>query len=90
MFEMQKIYYFTEGNEYTGSCSADGKQLRYRVALDRENERVLAWRWREDLCFERAKEKEEAFAPISDEGLDQIRAWLREGWREMGGDPEAT
>ena len=54
---MQKLVYFTEGDRFAGSHSGDGRIIRYRVEPNRENERLLAWCWREDLCFEKAKEK---------------------------------
>ena len=82
MFDMQKLVYFTEGNRFSGSRSEDGRIIRYRVDPDKENERLLAWCWREDLCFEKAKEKSEGSFPLTQDGLEQLLAWLEEGFAE--------
>lgn len=82
MFDMQKLVYFTEGNRFSGSRSENGRIIRYRVDPDKENERLLAWCWREDLCFEKAKEKSEGSFPLTQDGLEQLLAWLEEGFAE--------
>lgn len=80
MFDMQKLVYFTEGNRFAGSYSRDGKVIRYRVEPDKENAQLAAWCWREDVCFEKAREKVDGRFPLSQEGLDQVQAWLGENW----------
>lgn len=82
MIDMQKLVYFTEGNRFAGSHSGDGRLIRYRVEPDKENEQLLAWCWREDVCFEKAKEKEESRFPLSQEGLEQLTGWLEAGFDE--------
>lgn len=81
MFDLQKLVYFTEGNTYSGSRTESGGLLRYRVEPDRENELLLAWCWREDVCFQRAGEKKEKQFPLKQEGLEQIQNWLEENFR---------
>lgn len=83
MFDMQKLVYFTEGNRFSGSRTEDGRIIRYRVDPDKENERLLAWFWREDLCFEKAKEKSEGSFPLTQDGLEQLLAWLQESWERQ-------
>jgi len=80
MFDMQKLVYFTEGNRFAGSHSKEGKIIRYRVEPDQENGQLAAWCWREDKCFERAQNKTEGRFPLSQEGLEQVQAWLGENW----------
>ena len=82
MFDVQKLVYFTEGNRFAGSHSGDGRIIRYRVEPNRENERLLAWCWREDLCFEKAKEKSEESFPLTQEGLDALILWLEKKFEE--------
>ena len=82
MLDMQKLVYFTEGNRFAGSHSGDGRIIRYRVEPNRENERLLAWCWREDLCFEKAKEKSEESFPLTQEGLDALIRWLEKKFEE--------
>lgn len=84
MIELQKLVYFTEGNTFYGSHSEAGRSLRFRVAPDRENGCLLASRWQEDKCFERAQSKEDAEFPLSEEGLEQLRQWLIALWEEAG------
>ena len=43
---------------------------------------VLAWCWREDLCFEKAKEKSEESFPLTQEGLDALILWLEKKFEE--------
>ena len=82
MLDMQKLVYFAEGNRFAGSHSGDGRIIRYRVEPNRENERLLAWCWREDLCFEKAKEKSEESFPLTQEGLDALILWLEKKFEE--------
>ena len=82
MLDMQKLVYFTEGNRFAGSHSGDGRIIRYSVEPNMENERLLAWCWREDLCFEKAKEKSEESFPLTQEGLDALILWLEKKFEE--------
>ncbi len=82
MLDMQKLVYFTEGNRFAGSHSGDGRIIRYRVEPDRENERLLAWCWLEDMCFEKAKEKSEESFPLTQDGLDALILWLEKKFEE--------
>lgn len=82
MFDMQKLVYFTEGNRFAGSHSGEGRIIRYRVEPDKENEQLMAWCWREDVCFEKAKERSECRFPLTQEGLDSMQDWLRENWEK--------
>ena len=84
MFDMQSLIFFTEGNIFTGCSSrADrpGEIIRYRVKPDKENERLLAWSWHEDKCFESVADRaREASFPLSDKGIEEIQDWLLEIW----------
>lgn len=79
--DIQKLAYFAEGNTFTGSASKDprrGLVLRYRAEPDLENRRLAAHAWTKDLCFERAGETQRRDFPLSQEGLEQLCAWLQE------------
>lgn len=80
MLDMQKLVYFTEGNRFAGSHSGEGMIIRYRVEPDKENEQLRAWCWREDVCFEKARDKAEGRFPLTQDGLDSLLEWLRENW----------
>lgn len=84
--DLQKLTFFTEGNTFTGSRTKDpktGALLRYLVYPDRENAKLIAYAWRTDVCFERAKERQEASFPLSEQGLSEIQAWLQEQYRAI-------
>lgn len=79
--DMQKLAYFTEGNIFTGSRTKDWKKkivLRYLVKPDLKEEKLLAYCWNEDLCFERAQNKDEAEFQLSEAGIEGIQSWLQE------------
>ena len=64
---------------YVGQKTKDpgqGTLLRYLIKPDKENALLLAYSWTEDLCFERAHEKQERQYPLSEEGLEQAVEWL--------------
>ncbi len=84
--DLQKLTFFTEGNTFTGSRTKDpktGALLRYLVYPDRENEKLIAYGWTTDVCFEKAKERQEASFPLSEQGLSEIQAWLQEQYRAI-------
>ncbi|WP_322169035.1 hypothetical protein [Acutalibacter caecimuris] len=83
MIDMQKLAFFAEGNLFTGSVSEPaGRVMRYRVEPDRENEQLTAWRWQTDRCFERAGETARAEFRLTQQGLDELIAWLEAAWQE--------
>lgn len=84
--DLQKLNFFTEGNTFTGGRTKDWAKktmLRYLVRPDRENEKLQAFSWTKDLCFDRAGEKQEAEFPLTEEGLEQIRNWLTDQYRAL-------
>lgn len=82
MFDMQNLTFFTEGNTFTGSKSQGERLLRYLARPDKENGQLLAWVWEEDLCFERANPKEHKAFLLTEEGIQQLSAWLDSLWGE--------
>ncbi len=84
--DMQKLSYFTEGNTFTGSRTKDrnaGTVLRYRACPDTDGEKLLVSAWTADVCFELAREREEAEFPLNGEGLEQALAWLEDRYRKL-------
>ena len=76
--EIQKYHYFEEGNTYTGQkTKEDGnKLLRYLVEPFQEDGLLKAYSWTQDVCFDRAQEKEEKEFPLTEEGLAEAVQWL--------------
>ena len=74
-FDIPKTFYFISGNVHTGSRG----KMRYRI--EPADGQMKAEVWRQDICYELAKEKEilEAAAefPVSDEGFAQMLAFLQ-------------
>ena len=82
MFDMRKLIFFQEGNDFAGSRTEGSHLLRYRVKPDKENQLLWAWCWKEDTCFERAGERAEKDFPLSEEGMEGLLAWLEKNWEE--------
>lgn len=77
--DLQKLTFFTEGNTFTGSRSkteGEKRMLRYLVRPDRENGRLEAFAWTQDVCFEKAEAPEKADFPLDADGLQSVQEWL--------------
>ena len=74
-FDIPKVFYFKSGNVHTGSRGA----LRYRVAPKDGILHIAVWR--EDICFELAKERgivtEGTECEVSEEGFQQMLDYLQ-------------
>ena len=84
--DIAKLNHFTEGNLYTGSKTKDwekGTVIRYKVWPDRENEKLIASCWAQDVCYEKAQDKEEREFPLTAEGVDAVRTWLMERYLQL-------
>ena len=89
--DLQKLVFFTEGNTFTGSKTMDretGTLLRYRVAPNREEGALIAHCWTKDVCFELAEDPEQLEAPLNEDGLVRVRAWLTEQYLALRGGKE--
>lgn len=77
--ELQKFHYFDEGNTYAGQKTKDSEKgvlLRYLVTPDKEAALLHAYCWTEDLCFDRAHEKQQMDYPLTEDGLSKAVEWL--------------
>ena len=84
--DLQQLTFFTEGNTFTGSKTKDrstGKLLRYLVRQDKKEERLIAYAWTTDCAFERAQEKQEKEAPLTEAGLEEVQDWLSELYQAL-------
>lgn len=70
MFELRHISFFQNGNEFTGSQGA----MRYRILPD--DDTLHVWTWYRDVCFSKADAGQPVDFPLSEEGLDALRAHL--------------
>ena len=74
-FDIPKVFYFKAGNIHTGSREG----LRYRVEPADGILHVEVWR--QDLCYEVMQERGgtegSAEFPVSEEGFDQMLAYLQ-------------
>lgn len=70
MFELRHISFFQYGNEFTGSRGT----LRYRILP--EEEVLHAWTWYTDVCFEKAGAGDAVDFPLTEEGLEALKAYL--------------
>ena len=84
--DLQQLTFFTEGNTFTGSRAKDrnaGKLLRYLVRPEKKEEILKAFAWTTDCAFDRAQEKKEKEAPLTEEGLREVQAWLTELYQAL-------
>lgn len=74
-FDIPKVFYFKAGNTHTGSRGP----LRYRVEPADGILHIEVWR--QDVCYEVAKEREgiegSAEYPVSEEGFAQMLDYLQ-------------
>lgn len=74
-FDIPKVFYFEAGNTHTGSRA----HLRYRVEPKDGTLHIEVWR--EDICYELACERSlvqgSAEYPVSEEGFEQMLAFLQ-------------
>ena len=85
--DFRQLDYFQFGNVF---CGSKGK-LRWRVEpripkeKEEQDKSVLhVWCWWDGLCFEKCTPSAEADFPLTQEGLDRLKAWLA---REAGEGP---
>ncbi|MBP0989293.1 MAG: hypothetical protein J6S92_13600 [Oscillospiraceae bacterium] len=80
-FDIPKVFYFKSGNVHTGSRGI----LRYRV--DPKDGILHINVWREDICFELAKERGiiagEAEYEVSEEGFQQMLDYLQSEYEKQ-------
>ncbi len=82
-FDIPAVFYFEVGNTHTGSRG----QLRYRIQP--KDGCLITEVWKQDLCYELAKERglitaEDSF-PVTAEGFQQMLAFLQMHYDGDGG-----
>ena len=83
-FFLPVLSHFQNGTAWTGS----GGRLRYKLAP--EEKQITAQVWEGPFCLELSRVEESRAFPLSEEGLDELRAWLS-GWGDtMNGRPPRT
>lgn len=89
-FDMQKLNYFitdgTVSNLFTGSKTKDSKKglvLRYLVKADLQEEKLHAFAWKQDVCYEKAVDKQNLSTAMEEAGLEEIHTWLNEIWETL-------
>lgn len=75
VFEIPKYYYFSSGNDYSGSKD----NFSYKI-ITGDNFRCLAWHGR--LCSMKAEIEYESEFERSQEGFDAMIKWLEDTYAE--------
>ena len=73
------LAHWTYGNNWSGSAG----QVRFFVTTSKEN--LLAEVWDEDVCYELAQIKGSAEFAVSEEGVEEMRAWFVKQITALGG-----
>ena len=76
---LPSLAHWTYGNNWSGS----GGKVRFFVTTSTES--MLAEVWDRDICHELAEIKESAEFPVTQEGLEEMRAWLMAQITVLGG-----
>ena len=71
--------HWTFGNDWSGSCGA----LRFFITTSEQT--MLAEVWDEDVCRELAQVRDSAQFEVSQQGLEEMRAWLEDQAGTLGG-----
>ena len=75
-FDIPRLFYFESGNHFTGSRG----NMDYRIDPDGEVMHLKAWHGL--LCSELAEIEDTADVPLTQEGFDQMLAWLTAFWEK--------
>ena len=83
-FDFLNMQFFTKASVYPGSLGT----FRYRVQRTGwlETGSIQAWVY-ENTSFELAKDVESQTFPWTEEGVEQVKAWLEEKLAERGSQP---
>lgn len=84
--DMQTLTFFTEGNSFAGEKTKNPKtqlMMRYWVRPNKETQQLEAFVWTTDVCFACSCEKKEGKFPMTDEGVEEVCAWLHEKFDEL-------
>lgn len=80
------INHYMEGNDLTGSLTKSREQsllIRFKIHPDRENRKLITYLWKTDYCFDKASDKVEKEFPLTAEGLDAIKEYLLQEYRNL-------
>ena len=78
------LHSFAMGNTFTGSCGAFRFQADPKVVkltqkeVDFENSYIRAEYWHGPFCYELSQKEGEQNFPMTQEGVDAMKAWLEE------------
>ncbi len=75
MLDLRHIGFYQYGNVFTGSLG----KYRFRVAPEGEMLHVFVWTG--EKCFELSDAGQPADFPLSEEGLEQVRAYLEQAMK---------
>lgn len=73
-FAYPKVYYFEQGNPYTGSY----KELNYKIVPQKDTGELLVTVWYGLFCSAVAEPVEQQRFPMTAQGLEQSRQYLWE------------
>ena len=77
--DFREFDYFQFGNVFCGSRGPLRWRVEPRIPKEKDQPQVMhVWYWWEDLCFEKCTPAGEQDFPLTEEGLEQVKAWLEE------------
>ena len=80
-FQQLTPRWFHRAHVYVGSIGPCFHDFRFRFAQDEKEKRITASVY-SDKCFEAAEDVETREFPWTDDGVEELKAWLEEKYRQ--------
>lgn len=71
--QLPAFHYFKVGNGYTGQA---GDDKRYKLSVDKGEEKMVVQIWSEPYCLEKSEVLEAQKFELTEEGFQEAQAWL--------------
>ena len=85
-FDFLDMNFFTRASIFPGSVGAFRYRFQRSGWLNKDGSAIQVWVY-ENTSFELAQNIETETFPWTEEGVEHIKAWLREKLRERGAEP---
>ncbi len=72
IFDLRRFYYYESGNIFTGSKN----DFNFKIVPDTKEKTLILYIWHGKLCSELAEMDSENSYPLTQEGFDEMIAYL--------------
>ena len=85
-FDFLNLSFFTKASVYPGSIGTFRYRFQRTGWMGKPDSYIQVWVY-ENVCFELAKDVETETFPWTEEGVEELKAWLTEKLRQRGTQP---